>query len=158
MGRISGCCFWKCWSIQSNEVVTHVFAPTQAQYIRLFVSEAASGSNGLYYVALAGLDFIQSANNDGQALLTWVATGDDDVSGTATSYEIRYSDAAITDGNWSAATLWLDTTPTPAPSGALETCTLFGLESGVTAYFGVKAIDEDGNSSPLSNVVFVEIP
>ena len=37
--------------------------------------------------------------------LTWSATGDDGLVGTATFYEIRYSTTPITEANWTAATL-----------------------------------------------------
>ena len=36
--------------------------------------------------------------------LTWTAPGDDGTTGTATTYDIRYSTSAINEGNWAAAT------------------------------------------------------
>ena len=145
-------------NVLANAEITHTFAAMQGQFVKLTISETASGSNGLFYVALAELSVNQSAANDGKALLTWVATGDDAASGSASTYEVRYSQSPIDDGNLMSSSIWLENVPTPSPSGALETCTLSGLDSGALYYFTVIALDEDGNSSGLSNIATVTIP
>jgi hypothetical protein len=145
-------------NIASNAQITHSFAATQAQFIRLSIDTLASGSNGLFYMALAELEFVQSAANDGKALLTWVATGDDQSAGSASSYEVRYSQSMIDESNWETSALWMENVPVPSPAGALETCTLSGLEAGTLYYFTVISLDEDGNSSGLSNMTSINIP
>ena len=82
--------------------------------------------------------------------LTWTATGDDDSAGTASNYEIRYSTSAITESNWSSASI-VNAPPAPQVSGSSESFTVTGLNKGVIYYFGVKVIDESENYSTVSN-------
>ncbi|MBU1046500.1 fibronectin type III domain-containing protein [Patescibacteria group bacterium] len=83
--------------------------------------------------------------------LTWTAPGDDGTSGTATTYDIRYSTATITDGNWSSTTL-VTGEPTPSIAGSSESMTVTGLSAGTLYYFAIKTSDEVPNTSALSNV------
>lgn len=82
--------------------------------------------------------------------LSWTAPGDDGSSGTATSYDIRYSTSLIDDSNWSAATQ-LSGEPTPAAAGSSESISVSGLAEATTYYFAIKAVDDAGNYSGLSN-------
>ncbi|MBU2456277.1 MAG: peptidoglycan DD-metalloendopeptidase family protein, partial [Proteobacteria bacterium] len=84
--------------------------------------------------------------------LTWTALGDDGDSGTASSYDIRYSTSMITEENWNQADM-CGGEPIPEAAGTLQEFTVSGLTPALTYYFGIKAIDEMLNSSPLSNVV-----
>lgn len=84
--------------------------------------------------------------------LTWTAPGDDGAIGTATQYDLRYSTATITAGNFGSATQW-NTTPTPAVAGTSQTTTLTGLTPATTYYFAIKAVDNAGNWGTISNVV-----
>ena len=83
--------------------------------------------------------------------LSWTAPGDDGATGTATTYDIRYSTSTITAGNWASAT---QATGEPAPSvaGSTETFTVTGLSESTTYYFAIKTSDEVPNESALSNV------
>lgn len=83
--------------------------------------------------------------------LTWTAPGDDDNTGTAQSYDIRYSAALVTDGNWSSATKVIGE-PTPSIAGSSESMTVAGLSESTTYYFALKTSDEEPNISDLSNV------
>lgn len=83
--------------------------------------------------------------------LTWSAPGDDETSGTATSYDIRYSTSLITEANWSSAPQ-LSGEPTPALAGTTQTFAARGLTSNTNYYFAVKTADEAGNISSISNV------
>ena len=83
--------------------------------------------------------------------LSWSATGDDSTSGSASSYEIRHSLAPIDEVNFESATLVLDP-PDPAPSGSLEETIVGGLEFSSEYWFAIRALDEYGNASPISNV------
>jgi len=83
--------------------------------------------------------------------LTWTSPGDDGNTGTAQSYDIRYSTALITEGNWSSATK-VTGEPTPSVAGSSESMTVTGLSEGTTYYFAIKTSDEEPNVSALSNV------
>ncbi|MGH9313607.1 MAG: S8 family serine peptidase [Vicinamibacterales bacterium] len=85
------------------------------------------------------------------ATLGWDATGDDDFTGTASSFDVRYSTNAITDANWSS-TIRAIGEPAPQLSGSPQTFTVSGLSPGQTYYFGLKARDNVGNESILSNI------
>ncbi len=87
------------------------------------------------------------ANN---VILTWTATGDDGTDGTASSYDIRYSTSPITDANWDDATVYPNNIH-PQPYGSTEVDTLTGLGFATTYYFAIKAYDNLGNPSPISN-------
>ncbi len=83
--------------------------------------------------------------------LTWTAPGDDGNTGTADSYDVRYSTSTIDEGNWGSATQATGE-PTPSIAGSGETMTVNGLDSGTTYYFAIKASDEASNVAGLSNV------
>ncbi len=84
--------------------------------------------------------------------LTWTAI-DDGVVTTEASYDLRYSTTEITDdASFEAATQVTGLT-SPQPSGSHESFLVYGLDPSTTYYFAIKAIDVQGDSSPLSNVV-----
>jgi hypothetical protein len=89
--------------------------------------------------------------NNGEINLTWTATGDDGSVGRALAYEIRYSPAQITSGNWSSALAWA-TPPNPTVSGTTQSTTLTSLVPGESYYVGIKAYDDAANAAALSNV------
>ncbi|MFZ1947013.1 MAG: fibronectin type III domain-containing protein, partial [bacterium] len=84
------------------------------------------------------------------AVLTWTAPGDDSASGRASSYDLRYSTAAINATNWTAATPF-DGEQAPKTAGQPETLTVTGLASGTTYHFALVARDDAGNDSDVSN-------
>jgi chitodextrinase len=92
-----------------------------------------------------------SAVNDTSATLAWTAVGDDSLSGTATSYQIRYSTAPITAANFASATAATGV-PTPAAPGTAQNLIVRGLSRQATYYFALRTADEVGNLSALSNV------
>ncbi|MFH1612105.1 MAG: fibronectin type III domain-containing protein [bacterium] len=83
--------------------------------------------------------------------LSWTAPGDDNNTGTATTYDVRYSTATIDDGNWASATQATGE-PTPSIAGSSESMTVSGLSAEITYYFAIKTSDEVPNTSALSNV------
>ena len=89
--------------------------------------------------------------------LSWTAPGDDGATGTATTYDVRYSTSTITAGNWASAT---QATGEPAPqvAGGSETFTVTGLSGSTTYYFAIKASDEVPNESTISNVPSATTP
>ncbi|UCG70749.1 MAG: carboxypeptidase regulatory-like domain-containing protein [Thermoplasmata archaeon] len=83
--------------------------------------------------------------------LTWTAPGDDDMSGTATSYEIRYSTTGIIDdSNWDNATVFTQSWA-PLPGGSTETHDVTGLTALTTYWFAIKTADEVPTWSGISN-------
>jgi len=83
--------------------------------------------------------------------LSWTAPGDDGNSGTAASYDIRYSTEPISEQNWDSA-IQITGEPTPAQAGSSQSMTVSGLTSGTTYYFAIKTSDEASNISRISNV------
>jgi len=83
--------------------------------------------------------------------LSWTAPGDDGNVGIAARYDVRYSTALITEGNWAAA-VQAAGEPAPAVAGTPQSFTVTGLAAGTPYYFGLKTADETNNVSPLSNV------
>jgi len=82
--------------------------------------------------------------------LTWTASGDDGDSGKATAYDVRYSTTPITESNFAAATK-ASGAPAPKAAGMQENFTAGGLNFKTTYYFALKVLDEQGNTSALSN-------
>jgi peptidoglycan hydrolase-like protein with peptidoglycan-binding domain len=84
--------------------------------------------------------------------LNWTAPGDDGTAGAATQYDIRYFYTPLNESNWGLATQALNE-PVPSTGGAAQSYTVAGLATNATYYFAIRAIDEAGNASTLSNVV-----
>jgi len=98
----------------------------------------------------AVIDLSGSAISASSIDLTWTAPGDDGNSGTATSYDIRYSTSVITSGNWASATQ-VTGEPSPSAAGSSESITISSLSSDTTYYFAIKTVDEVPNESNLSD-------
>jgi len=82
--------------------------------------------------------------------LGWTAVGDDSLTGTAATYDVRYSTSPITAANWTSATQATGE-PAPGPPGTSQTFTVTGLSRQTTYYFRLVVSDEAGNPSALSN-------
>lgn len=84
--------------------------------------------------------------------LEWVASGDDGNAGKASAYRLRMSSTPIDDATWDQAA----PVPTGAPgeSGATESASVRVLPSGSERklYFGLKSVDNVGNSSALQTI------
>jgi hypothetical protein len=92
-----------------------------------------------------------SSVTDSSATLAWTAVGDDSLTGTATSYQIRYSTSPITLANFASATA-VASVPTPAVAGTAQSVVVRSLSRQVTYYFALRTTDDAGNVSALSNV------
>lgn len=99
-------------------------------------------------------DLAASDPTQSSALLSWTAPGDDGATGTAALYDLRYSTATITEGNWASATQ-VTGEPTPSAAGAGESMTVSGLSAATTYYFAIKTSDEVPNQSPISNIASI---
>lgn len=87
--------------------------------------------------------------------LTWSAPGGDDASGTAASYDIRYSTSPILNDVDFAAATPAASEPAPVAAGTVQSVTVGGLASSALYFFTMKTEDEAHNVSGLSNVVSV---
>jgi hypothetical protein len=93
-----------------------------------------------------------TGSGNGAVTLAWTAVGDDNTSGTATSYLVRYATSAIqTETNWNNASVVSSGIPTPKIAGQAESMTVSGLTAGQVYYFAVRAQDEQSNLGGLSN-------
>lgn len=110
----------------------------------------------LLLLLLAAPAFAQSD----RVRLTWTAPGDDGTIGTATLYEMRYSQTAPDTANTAAFMLWFSNAiavpglPAPSVAGTAES---FVFTPGTpfapgTYYFCLRARDDAGNVSSLSNI------
>ena len=98
-----------------------------------------------------------SATGASSVSLTWTATGDDSLTGTATRYEVRWSTALITAANFSAATLVSSGVPAPAVAGTVQGCTVTSLDRSVDLHFAARVADEVNNWSALSSDLLVPL-
>ncbi|MBU0700485.1 hypothetical protein KKE26_04210, partial [bacterium] len=83
--------------------------------------------------------------------LTWTASGDDGYTGTATGYDLKIATFTITEANWDSAAR-IQGIANPKLSGGTESFIVSNLSSGVTYYFALKAQDDAGLKSVISNV------
>ena len=96
-------------------------------------------------------DLAISNSTPSSLTLAWTAPGDAGATGTAASYEIRYSTSAITTANFASATK-LAGPPAPAAAGTSQGVTISGLTSGTVYYFALKTTNHAGTVSAISNV------
>lgn len=91
----------------------------------------------------------------GDLLLLWTAVPDYDNDSTLTAvagYVIKSDTLTITDSTWSQAAL-IDTVYSDLPFGSPEGYIVRNVDFGVKKYYAVKAFDQVGNLSTISNVV-----
>lgn len=94
-------------------------------------------------------DLMAARSDDGSVRLTFAAPGDDGNQGKASAYTVRYSTEPINEENWHLAEP-ADVGTQPLEAGASESLSVHDLPDGDPLYFGVRAIDEAGNSGELS--------
>ena len=98
-----------------------------------------------------------SSVTDTTATLAWTAVGDDSLTGTAASYDVRYSTSPINSSNWATATQ-VTGEPTPGSPRSSQSVTVRELSRQQTYYFCARTTDDSGNISALSNVPSVTTP
>ena len=86
--------------------------------------------------------------------LNWTASGDDNNNGTPHHYDLRYSNTPIDALNFDTAST-VDEVFANGPAGTLESFKVTNLKPGTEYYFAIKAVDNVGNSSSLSNILTV---
>lgn len=87
--------------------------------------------------------------HDSSATLTWTAPGDDGLKGQAAGYDLRVATFSVV-ANWNLATRV--TAPVPGPSGGTDSAVVSGLDAGVSYNFALRAVDDAGNWSDISNM------
>jgi hypothetical protein len=134
---------------------TFSFPAASGRYVRINVTKTRKSAGGLYYAQIAEIQVFEASFFPGPVTLNWTAPGDDGGNGTATSYDVRYSPAPITLGNFGSA---IDPAgePLPQAAGSLETFEV-NLPTG-TYYFALRTKDEANNQSGLSNVPVIVVP
>ncbi|MGE5416996.1 MAG: putative Ig domain-containing protein [Acidobacteriota bacterium] len=106
---------------------------------------------GVDVTAPAAISNLSAGNaSKNNVVLNWTAPGNDGSVGTASNYDIRYSNSPITETNWAQATQGTGE-PVPQVAGTSQSMTIAGLTAGQTYYFAIKTADEVPNVSTLSN-------
>jgi chitodextrinase len=101
----------------------------------------------------AVLDLLIAAADTTSVSLEWTAPSDD--RGHCASYELRRSAVEVDSSNWESATLIVDA-PLPGEPGTPGSHRVANLSPATRYFFALRAFDDAGNRSPLSNVVSVE--
>jgi hypothetical protein len=96
------------------------------------------------------IDLTVSNITESSINLTWTAPGDDDNSGTATEYDLRYDVVNVTVVTWNSATK-IQNLSKPKSNGENETVMVTGLMPNTTYYFAIITCDEASNWARLSN-------
>jgi phosphodiesterase/alkaline phosphatase D-like protein len=154
---------------KQNVIVTGLL-PNTLYYFAIKTADEVPNWSGISNVisrtTLAAPDTLRPAqvatltvigSTETSASLRWTAVGDDSLTGTATTYDIRYSAVPITGANWTSATQ-VSGEPVPATSGTVTNFTVSGLSRQTSYYFAMKVVDDAGNPSAISNVVNVTTP
>ncbi|OCT13411.1 hypothetical protein A8709_17520 [Paenibacillus pectinilyticus] len=137
-------------STQTRYVRFQKTSPTaNTSEIVLYGTQASSGSDTTAPSAISNL--AAASPTSSSLSLSWTAPGDDGTTGTAASYDIRYSTSTITSANWASATQ-ISGEPAPSAAGTSQSMTVGGLSASTTYYFAIKTSDEASNISSLSNV------
>ncbi|MEA2036011.1 MAG: hypothetical protein U9O94_00775 [Nanoarchaeota archaeon] len=89
-------------------------------------------------------------SDEGEIDLSWTAVGDDTNTGTDDYYIIKYSGSEVNSTTWDSAATLLQSI-TPQANGGAETYTVTGLGTATTYYFAIKAVDNLGLESTISN-------
>jgi subtilisin len=84
--------------------------------------------------------------------LSWTAPGDDGNTGTATNYDMRFSTTKFTDADWNTLAQ-VSGEPAAAVAGSAQNTTANNLLCNRHYFFAIKTLDEEGNTSVLSNIV-----
>jgi hypothetical protein len=100
--------------------------------------------------APAAVDDLSGQASGADVILSWTATGDDGRVNQAASYDLRRSESTIQASNFDSATP-VTGLPSPAPPDSSEQFTVTGLTPGIEYHFAIKVIDDDGNTSAVSN-------
>ncbi|MBN2406173.1 MAG: Ig-like domain-containing protein, partial [Elusimicrobia bacterium] len=89
---------------------------------------------------------------DGEIKISWTAPGDDDITGTASNYIIKYATFPIDSVSvFDNKAILFDNRPVTQLAGSGESDIVTGLEPGVFYYISIRTQDEVPNTSGISN-------
>jgi hypothetical protein len=131
------------------------FPAASGRYVRIRITETRKTGGNLYMAQIGEVQVFEASFFAGPVSIQFTAPGDDWPNGTASSYDLRYSNAPITDGNFASATPVVGE-PLPQAAGSHETIEV-NLTPGVY-FFAIRTRDEVPNTSDLSNVIGVFVP
>ena len=135
---------------------TFGFPAASGRYLRVYVTKTRKSAGGLYSAQIAEIQVFEANFFPGPVTLNWTAPGDDGASGTATSYDVRYSMTPIADFVTFASATPVVGEPLPHAAGTFESLEV-NLPPG-TYYFALRTRDEADNESGLSNVPVIVVP
>ena len=136
----------------STDIVSETATTTETINDEIPAIHSGSGGNA-DVIAPSAIANLSTSNPTITSIdIEWTSPGDDGTSGTATTYDIRYSTSPITSSNWDYATQ-SENEPTPLMSGFKQSMTISGLTYSTTYYFAMKTSDEMQNESTISNIV-----
>ena len=108
---------------------------------------------------ITDLHISRHVNTSLQVYLSWTAPGDDFTSGRAASYDIRCSTnrTHMEDQYFNITTLPVHASSVPPPdiSGTVQVAIVTVPWTSQVFYYGIVSSDQEGNTSPLSNIVTV---
>lgn len=145
---------YKVWEKQAVNVSTRYLRfemQSRSSNVAEVVIYGDCGSTSVDTIAPADTaDLTAVAMSASSIKINWTAPGDDLTSGSASSYDLRYSPMPIGLSNFSIA----GTVPTSAPqqAGSAESATINNLLCETEYFFVLKSEDEAGNPSGLSNL------
>lgn len=120
----------------------------------IFLYQPVFGQDQYEAGKAGGLRAGSSGFDPGQVILIWTAPGDDGYSGRAAGYDIRYqpfSGGPIdTEYEWITAQT-VTGEPPPSPAGSTDSMEISGLGYSIAYYFCIRAYDQFGNYSLMSN-------
>jgi hypothetical protein len=144
--------------LPSTQGMLHAFSfpAASGRYVRIYVTKPRKSEGGLYAAQIAEIQVFDASFVNGPVTLSWTAPGDDGGSGTAASYDLRYSPSPIVDLNTFLSANQVSGEPAPRAAGSLESIEV-SLPAG-TYYFAIRATDEASNDSGISNVPVIVDP
>ncbi|MBN1825494.1 MAG: hypothetical protein JW958_04445 [Candidatus Eisenbacteria bacterium] len=112
--------------------------------------DGPTGGGGDTTGPAAVADLSAASAGDSSITLVWTTPADPAKTFDVSRYDLRYSSATITTGNWDTADT-LSGEPIPGAPGEPETLTVAGLDLGASYFFALRSEDAAGNLSDLSN-------
>lgn len=160
--------------VTTHTVVLSGLTPNTIYYFRVISSDQAgnqgisAGSNFTTQkvpqpdtpTAIQDLTVRIGASTRNSLILDWTATGADGIEGTASAYDLRMSTQKIIENGVTAAqgeinfsnAVPVTGVPAPKAAGSTESAQVGQLVTNSVYYFAIKAVDEKGNVSGISNV------
>jgi chitodextrinase len=129
------------------------FTATALRFVELRATRLAGQVSGSYDAVVAEIETLTASAAPGSAMVSWTAPADDGPSGRAASTDLRIGPCPL-----DFATGMAVATGTPSAAGTPERARAAGLTPGATYCAAIRATDDAGNVSALSNVATIVFP